>query len=443
MAAISGSQCGEIGAMKKLQYIICTGLLAVFLLPSMTLACDDCGQEEDVVTPGLAAEAAILIDEVTGKVLYHKNADQPLFPASTTKILTSLLVLEHAELDENVLVGEEITRIGLESSTAKLNVGDNLSVAELIYALLLPSGNDAAYTAAVFVARKASGFQEMDVDEAIPMFMEMMNQRARELGAENSNFVVPDGYHTPGHVSTARDLALISLEVGRHDFIRQVVSTPEFFWQGIRWPNTNRMLQQDYPQAYYPWATGFKTGYTPEAGFCLVATASGDGRNLLGVIMNSTRDQRWIDSRLLLEYGFNAWRNYEMMVEGRQVFMVPVSGQRRGEPDTIEILAGGTYSELLHIAQIARIELVFDWAKGMLDTEEEGLVLKAPIREGDILGQALVVLDSQIIAEVNLVAAHGVRGVYWWIPAGGAFVLTVAAGVLLAVHRSRRKSAAA
>lgn len=425
--------------MKKLRWIVCLVIITAFV-PKAALASEVCGlpEAEDLE---LAAEAGYLVDVSTGKILFAKNPDQPLFPASTTKIMTALLLLEHAELNEVITVGEEINRIGFDSSTADIAVGDRLTAAEMIYALMLPSGNDAAYTTAVYVARKASGIEQMNIDQAIQVFVDLMNSRARELGAKHTNFAVPDGYHTPGHVSTARDLALITLEAYKHEFLREVAGSPEYYWQGNRWPNTNRLLRRDYPEEYYPWATGFKTGYTPEAGFCVVSTASGGGRELVGVVLNSTRFAVWQDTRALLEYGFNSWTHYAMLVEGRQIFTVPVSGQRRGQPDMVKILAGETYAGLFNVRQIPRLELSFDWARGVLKTGEQGLILNAPIRKGQNLGNAVITLDGEVLAEVEMVAAHAVKGFNWWLPGGGLALLVVV--VVLAIRRKRADQTAA
>ena len=208
----------------------------------------------------LKAEAAFLLDVETEKILYEKNADQPMPPASTTKILTALLLLENAPLGEIVTVGEEVGKIGPDSSVAKLKPRDRLTVGELVYALLLPSGNDAAYTAAVFVGRRISGFEHLPIDKAVASFVELMNKRARELGAVNSNFVVPDGYDTPGHVSTARDLALIALAAMENDFLRQ--APPPLNTTGREGAGAipTPLLLQEYPDAYYPWANGLKQG---------------------------------------------------------------------------------------------------------------------------------------------------------------------------------------
>ncbi|MDD3073805.1 MAG: D-alanyl-D-alanine carboxypeptidase [Eubacteriales bacterium] len=414
--------------MGKARVCICILMGAALLLAGAARAEADLPPAPE--TKELAAEAAFLLDVATGKVLYEKNADMALCPASTTKILTALLLLETADLGEVVQVGEEIYKIGTDSSVAKLKIGDRLTVAELVYALILPSGNDAAYTAAVFVGRRTSGFEHMDIGRAVEVFVALMNRRAKELGAVNSNFVVPDGYDTPGHVSTARDLAIIAQAASQNDFLRQVAATAEYYWQGIRWGNTNRLLQQDYPNAYYPWATGFKTGYTAKAGHCLVATAKGGGRELIGVILKSTQERRWLDSRWLLEYGFNCWKHYAMFVEGRQIFTVPVSGLR-GREYMVKILAGESWSDLLSLEQIRNLDLEFNWNRGIVDSKQEGLALKAPIRKGQVVGQAVISLEGEILGEVDMIAAASVGTYYWWLPALGVFLLALITALII------------
>src|SRR5690554_316766 len=422
--------------MGKLKYLAIIVLVAL-LCSGRAVASQESKVGEELE---LEAEGAFLLDVDSDKILYTKNPDKPLYPASTTKIMTALLLLEHAPLDEIIVVGEEIDRIGADSSTADLEVGDRLTVAEMVYALMLPSGNDAAYTTAVHIGRKISGFEFLDIDQAVEAFVELMNRRARELGALNTNFMVPDGYHTPDHISTARDLALITLEACRNEFICQVVSSPEYHWQGERWGNTNRLLQQDYPNAYYPWATGFKTGYTPQAGHCLISTASGGGRELLAVILKSTGEERWQDMRRLLEYGFKAWQNYSMLVEGRQIFLVPITGQRQGQGDMMKVLAGDTFSGLFHVQEIERMELNFDWARGVADTRD-GLALRAPIREGQALGMAVVSLDGEVLAEVEMIAAWGVKGNLGLPLFGGGVMLLVLVSIYIWLRKKRQAAA--
>src|SRR5690554_3668052 len=261
---------------------------------------------EEVLPPAVEAEAVLLMELSSGKILYEHNADRWLFPASTTKILTALLTLEHTDLSEKVTVGREIERIGPDSSSARLRRGDVLTVEELLYGMMLPSGNDAAHVLAVHLASRENG-QNMDIDTALDWFGMLMTERAADLGAEDSNFVTPDGYHHPDHYTSARDLALIARVALEHDFLRQVASTRRFTWQGGReltWFNTNMALHAEQEDYYDSRVSGLKTGYTPEAGSCLVTVAADGEMELLLVVLNSSKENRYNDNRELLDYGF-------------------------------------------------------------------------------------------------------------------------------------------
>lgn len=384
-------------------------------------------------TSEVTAAAAFLIDVTTGKTLYDKNADEPLPPASTTKILTALLLLELAELSDVVLVGTEIKLVGPGSSIAGLKEGDRLTVAELIYALLLPSGNDAAYTAAVFGGRRLSGFEQMEAEAAVAVFVGQMNRRATELGAVNSYFVVPDGYDTPGHVSTARDLATIALAACQQPFICQVAATPIYHWQGKSWTNTNSLLLQDCPKAYYPWATGLKTGYTGKAGHCLVATAKGGARELVAVILKSNKEKRWQDIRWLLEFGFSGWKDYKMFTAGRQVFILPVY-DFFGREQLVEIIAAEDWADLLSIEQVSSLKLDYRWQPGVVDNNRKGLALKAPLSKGQVVGSAIISLEGEILGEVSLVAIAGAGYSCYWL-----LLISITLVFIAGVYVFRRK----
>lgn len=395
------------------------------------------GSEETwTLGPNLTAESAILLDLVTGKVLHEKNADRPLYPASTTKILTALLLMEHVDPDDAIIAGDEVNRLGPQSSVAGIEAGNRVTAEELIYGLMLPSGNDAAYTTAVLVARRVTGNDDLSISDALEYFQEMMNRRARELGATHTNFVVPDGYHHPNHVTTARDLALISLEAIKHPLITEAAATLQYEWQGISWPNTNRMLDPEYSQGYYSQATGLKLGYTPQAGHCVVATARADGRDLLMVVMNSTVEERWPDSHSLLDYGFESWQQHQVLVQGRQVQTIPVHGQLPWETRTLDVVASDTYEDLLHLQQIDDIQVDIDWKDVVLEYGQNDVALQAPIRSGQVLGMAVVSLEGEILAEVKVVAARSVKSFTWWLPVTGILLLAVI--VALAIVNRRR-----
>lgn len=258
--------------------------------------------------PKLEAWAGILIDRDSGAVLYAKNAGYRLYPASTTKILTALLALEHGPLDEQITVGPEVSLIPADASRAGLRVGDRLTLKELLYALMLPSGSDAAYVLAVHVG--GQGQNKLTGKEAMANFAGMMNRRAAALGAYDSHFVNPDGFHDPGHYSTPYDMALIAREAMKHPAFREVVATPEYSPLGslaasgkIKWENTNKFLNPKGPY-YMPEVDGIKTGTTRQAGYCLISSASRGDKNLIAVVLRSNENELYKDSRRFLEFGF-------------------------------------------------------------------------------------------------------------------------------------------
>lgn len=257
--------------------------------------------------PELTAWGAVLMDQDDGEIIYSKNALQPVYPASTTKVLTALLALETCSPDEMVAVGPEVNMIPANGSRAGLKPGCKLSLRSLLYCLLLPSGNDAAYTIAVHVGRLKTGRPDLPVDQSLLIFQAMMNQRARQIGALNSHFVNPDGYQNIEHYSTPYDMALIAREAMKNPVFCQVVGTSRYILTDVpgyrlALKNTNELLFPDSPH-YFAGATGIKTGHTTPAGACLISSASLPNARLIAVIMHSNDKDLYSDSRLLLNYG--------------------------------------------------------------------------------------------------------------------------------------------
>ena len=260
----------------------------------------------------LAAQSAILIDADSGEVLYQKNPHQIIYPASTTKIMTALLAVENLDLRESLVIGDDVNQAWyksrLDSQKAGLQYNEPIQVSELLYALLLPSGSDAAFVIAGAVARKVSDDPWMGVDDAIQVFINLMNRRAILLGAMDTHFVNPDGYQDPQHVSTAYDMALIAQAAMQNEAFRQVVASYHYdrasrFNENspLSWDSTNHLID---PRAteYYPDANGIKTGTSEEAGHCLVSSADFSGREVIAVVFKSTTPGVWQDSILLLDY---------------------------------------------------------------------------------------------------------------------------------------------
>jgi D-alanyl-D-alanine carboxypeptidase (penicillin-binding protein 5/6) len=265
----------------------------------------------DISNPSLTvdAEAAILFDAETKEILYHKNALQAVFPASTAKLLTALVAMDWCTEDEEVTIGDEITMIGSGSTTAYLNEGQILTIRNLLAGMLLPSGNDAAYAIAAYVGRKSLQDTEVSKEEAVAEFIRLMNLEAKTHGVKNSCFKTPDGYDAIGQYTTAYDMGLIGVAAADNELIVEVTdqgNSRNIFPSGedVTWYNTNKLVKQGYGQ-YYSKAIGLKTGTSTMAGRCLVAAAEDDGRKVVCAIMDSSSSGRWDDAIALLKYGLN------------------------------------------------------------------------------------------------------------------------------------------
>ncbi len=298
------------------------GVYNAFEIPASNLSSFDSLilEQGEVSAPAISASAAILVDNKTGDVLYEVNADQSLPMASTTKIMTALLVLENAPLDENATVSAYAGNVG--ESSAWLEAGEILTVEQLLYALMLQSANDAA----VVLAEHVGGSEEA--------FVVMMNDRASELGLQNTSFANPHGLDTQGHYTSARDLAAIASQAMAIPKFREVVTTGsyEIPWPGH--PYTRVMENHNKFIKLYPAATGIKTGYTYGAGKCLVASAQKDGRELISVILNGG-ESYWDQTICLMDYGFDDFTLAEFAYSGQPLAEVEVGDLPRRKVDAV------------------------------------------------------------------------------------------------------------
>lgn len=257
----------------------------------------------------IKAEAAILFDADTLEVLYHKNPLSPVFPASTAKLLTCLVVLDWCDLSEEVNISNEIRLIARDSTTAGLRQGQILTIKNLLEGMLLPSGNDAAYAAATYVGRKSLRHELARREDAVAEFIRLMNEKAVQLGAVNSCFLTPDGYDAIGQYTTAYDMGRIGLAAMKNDIILEISSKGSSYnkfvsGDGVTWRNTNALIRKDSGRYYAP-CIGLKTGTSTMAGKCLIVAGKLNGRKVLGVVMKSTQTGRWSDAKTLLDYGLN------------------------------------------------------------------------------------------------------------------------------------------
>ncbi|MFJ5714400.1 D-alanyl-D-alanine carboxypeptidase family protein [Neobacillus sp. NPDC093127] len=256
-------------------------------------------------SPSIKGEAALLLDLDSGKVIYAKNDNKRLFPASTTKILTALLAVQYGNLNDQIIVGKEINLKTAEESSAFLYEGQVLTLRELLAGLMLPSGNDAARTIAIYIAKKQMGNPQVSEKKALDYFVAMMNKKAKEVGASDSNFMNPHGLHDPNHYSTAHDLGIIARTAMENLDFKEVVSSKIYSDKVITFQNRNKLLDSRSP-FYFEGANGIKTGFTDEAGYCLVSSAERNGKKLIAVVLKSTEQSVWNDSITLLANGFTA-----------------------------------------------------------------------------------------------------------------------------------------
>ncbi|HEY8418400.1 MAG TPA: D-alanyl-D-alanine carboxypeptidase family protein [Limnochordales bacterium] len=331
--------------------------------------------------PNIRAGAAILIEAHTGTVLFAHNEHERRPMASTTKIMTALVTLENARLDELATVSSQAVRV--PGSDAGLRAGQTLTVLELLHGLLLPSGNDAANVLAEHVA----GSQEA--------FVRLMNERAAELGASRTRFANAHGLDAPDHYSTAYDLALVARTAMLFPTFSQIVRTPVFQPHSISrtWRNTNQLL----------WAfegiEGVKTGTTSGAGYCLVAAASRSGMRLIAVVLASP--DRYGDAVRLLEYGFDRFHMLTLASHGSVLARVRVPGGLA----PLEAVVDGDFRVVARDADINRLQV-------QVVLED----VRPPIAAGQVVGRLEVAgADGRRLQLVPLVAKDDVAR---WTPLG-------------------------
>lgn len=345
--------------------------------------------------PEIQGRSAVLMDALTGQVLWSKNPHQRLPQASTTKITTAILALERGNLKDMVRASKKAAEVG--EAAIYLEEGETLTLEEMLYALMLRSANDAA----VAIAEHIAGTEEN--------FVALMNEKAQELGARDTHYANPHGLSAPNHYSSAYDLALIARYALQIPKFREIVATKERIipWPGKPWDrflvNNNRLLWGYYA---YPGADGVKNGYTREAGQVLVASATREGRQLIAVVMDSPNMYR--EASLLLDYGFDHFTRQVLMPEGELVTLVPL---KKGLKATVPAV---TASEAVAaIPKEARVE----WQRRVELFPE----LKAPIKRGDKVGRLIFTWRDQKIT-VDLVAGQDVARRPWWVTFLQAFV---------------------
>lgn len=331
------------------------------------------------------AKSVILMEKSTGKVLYAENEHEKVFPASVTKIMTILLVCEAIEngkitLDDSVSCSDNASSKG--GSQIWLEPGETMTVHELLKATCVYSANDACTLLGEYLAGSEAAFNEM------------LNSRAKELGMENTHFDNCTGLDdtTDTHLTTAYDIALMSRELLKYDFIKEYTT----IWMDslrngeTQLVNTNKLIR------YYEGITGLKTGTTDKAGCCVSATAERNGMELIAVVMGSENSEdRFTSARNLLDWGFANYELYQPELPGSVVMTVPVSF---GDKDNVGIVIPEIPSVLINKGKSAEITVTVDIAES----------LEAPVAEGQKTGVVQVKSGDKIIMEYDIVSAENI-----------------------------------
>lgn len=348
------------------------------------------------------AGAALLVDMKTGRMLYAKNPDERMYPASTTKMMTGILALESGKMGETATATyEALKSITLEDSYMGILIGEQLSMTDLLYGMLVYSANDAANVIAVQIAG------------SMEAFVDMMNAKAAEIGMTNTHFMNPCGVHDDNHYTTAYDLAVLARYCMQNEQFREVVKTPSYHiaptnkYAVDRYLySTNLFLSTARSSHYlYKQCTGIKTGTTSAAGHCLVASAEYNGMELLSVVLKcndldlAENAYSYIVTRNLFDFGFNNYQPGILATPGNIVSDSKVYEAKADKRVTLTV--DNEVSALLPIDEdiAASVETVTDLPE----------VIQAPVAKGDVLGQVSYTYNGNEIGRANLIAANDVE----------------------------------
>ena len=360
-----------------------------------------------------------------GQTLYERNSQDVLYPASLTKVLTAVVVMEHCNLEDNVTVNKTaIDSVEYGYITANLQEGEVFTVEQLLNILMVSSANDAA----LVLAEHISG--------SVEDFVKLMNETATKIGCTNSNFVNPNGVHHENHYSTAHDLTLIANYSLQFDELKELykktyykLPATDLYSRDDRIFTTTNELILSGSTNYYRYAKGLKTGFTTPAGHCLIGYASKDGLELITVLLNcSTSDNRYLETKNLLDYGFTNFSYKKFATKGNSIETVVVKGATKDTKKLNLILDNDiniTVNNDLDISTIEREIKIND-------------KIKAPIAKGTVLGSVTYKLNG-IEYSANLIAENDVKASHMFLKFMIFFIIMFVILVVLKLRKSKLK----
>lgn len=328
----------------------------------------------------IKAKSAILMEPNTGNILYESNSDEVLAPASITKIMSLLLVMEAIDkgmFDLETVISASEHACSMGGSQIWLEPGESMTVDDLLKAAVVASANDATVALGEAVAGSEEGF------------VAMMNARAKELGMLNTNFVNATGLDAEGHVTTAHDVALMSCELIKHDLIKKYSTV----WMDTLRDGKSELVNTNKLVRFYKGTTGLKTGTTSTAGYCLSATAERDGMELVAVVMGGeTSPDRFNGAKKLLDYGFANYTFTRIDSGLESGLTVPIAN---GTAEKAEVRSDGVLNVLLQRTADQNVEREVVFNKN----------IKAPVKKGDVLGTVNISIGGEPIGEIEITAA--------------------------------------
>lgn len=326
----------------------------------------------------ITSPVALLMESNTGVVLYNKGGYDKMYPASTTKIMTAILTLENCKLDDIATVSREaIFSVPSDYTNANLQVDEELSIKDLLYAFLIPSANDCGYVLAEHIAGSTEKFADM------------MNEKAKEIGCQNTHFTNPSGIQDENHYSTAYDLALMGRYAMKNEIFREIVSTSKYTLPTSNkyeaadriFVNTNFLIRENQPKYYYKYATGIKTGFTDDARDCVVASAKKDGIEYIAVILYAGYTSDWlkekfVDCVTLFNYAFENYTTKSVQLQGDILKTLKISGATK-ETKMLNVAVKDDIKAYIKTSQSNE-----NFTPNIYIKED----LKAPISKGEVLG---------------------------------------------------------
>ena len=383
--------------MKKLLSVFMS-----FVIISLTVFCVPFTAKAATYTPNVKiyADAYMLIslDDNSHPVVAEKNADKRKYPASLTKIVTTMVTLNKVQnLSQTTTVSKSAIEAlyGTGAQVAGLKIGQTITIEELLYLTMVHSACDACQVLAEFV----SG--------SVPAFVEEMNNWVKSLGCKDTNFVNPDGLHDPNHYTTPSDMAKITLAAMKNEIFNKISSTQQYKFGKLNFIHTNYMLDKFHVTYYYPYAQGIKTGSTEQAGYCVITKASKGGYNYLAIVMDSPIEVldgiktkcSFIDAKSLFDWAFDSLKYTTVVRKNDIAYELPVNNGK--DADTVQLVVKDDVTTL--------VPSTLDPSNVIIEPVDPPESLDAPVTKDDFVCKANIIFGEKTIVTVDLVAAKTVE----------------------------------